>query len=84
MHKSRQFINKSIKTYEKNIRIKNHLDKNIIFLDIDGVIQPPYYERRFDHDMEALQYYLANKYSDDIYLTFDKYDLQPSIMTGHI
>ena len=25
--------------------------------------------------MEALQYYLANKYSDDIYLTFDKYDL---------
>ena len=41
MHKSRQFINKSIKTYEKDIRIKNHLDKNIIFLDIDGVIQPP-------------------------------------------
>lgn len=75
MHKSRQFINKSIKTYEKDIRIKNHLDKNIIFLDIDGVIQPPSYERRFDHDMEALQYYLANKYSDDIYLTFDKYDL---------
>ena len=75
MHKSRQFINKSIKTYEKDIRIKNHLDKNIIFLDIDGVIQPPYYERRFEHDMEALQYYLANKYSDDIYLTFDKYDL---------
>lgn len=41
MHKSRQFINKSIKTYEKDIRIKNHLDKNIIFLDIDGLYSHP-------------------------------------------
>ena len=54
MHKSRQFINKSIKTYEKDIRIKNHLDKNIIFLDIDGVIHPPSYERIFDNEIERI------------------------------
>lgn len=49
--------------------------KNIIFLDIDGVLQPTYNKRRFDHDLEKMAQYLYEKYNDHIYLEIDKYDL---------
>ncbi|WP_296878121.1 HAD domain-containing protein [Thomasclavelia sp.] len=73
MHKSNQFINQA--RSREDFRIKNSKYNNIIFLDIDGVIQPPLFERRFAHDMDATAKYLSEKYNDDIYLTFDKYDL---------
>gem|GEM_PF-7095938 len=49
--------------------------KNIIFLDIDGVIQA--YDQRecFDHDLDKLVDYLCDKYNDPIYREMDKYDV---------
>jgi hypothetical protein len=47
----------------------------IIFLDIDGVIQPPWKQDRFKHDLEALRAEIAEKYQDPAYLEFNKYDL---------
>ena len=47
----------------------------IIFLDIDGVIQPTWKQDRFKHDMEALRAEIAEKYNEPEYLEFNKYDL---------
>lgn len=51
------------------------MHKNVIFLDIDGVLQPGYLQRRFKHDLEALQLHLAEKYDRPEYKQYDKYDL---------
>ena len=48
---------------------------NIIFLDIDGVIQPYNNQYRFEHNLNDLPEFLAAKFNDDIYKTIDKYDL---------
>jgi len=49
--------------------------KNVIFLDIDGVLQPTGSQLRFRHDLEKLKEDLALKYDNDEYLTMDQYDL---------
>lgn len=49
--------------------------KNIIFLDIDGVLQPYNNEFRFKHDLDATVEYLVQKYDDMIFKTMDKYDV---------
>ena len=52
MHKSFAFL-KNPKDNSKN---------NIIFLDIDGVIQPYSQDSRFEHELEKLPNYFAEKY----------------------
>ncbi|GAB6888474.1 hypothetical protein JCM13304A_19730 [Desulfothermus okinawensis JCM 13304] len=47
----------------------------IVFLDIDGVLQPSYYQRRFKHDLDKLQAGLAQKYNDSGFLKLNKYDI---------
>ena len=47
----------------------------VIFLDIDGVLQPPSKQTRFKHDLEALRRSLAGTFDDANYLSLDKYDL---------
>ena len=47
----------------------------VIFLDIDGVLQPYSFRDRFNHDLDKLQKELAVKYNDEAYLQMDKYDI---------
>lgn len=49
--------------------------KNVVFLDIDGVLQPTYNKKRFDHDLEKTAQYIYEKYNDPIYLQIDHHDL---------
>jgi len=49
--------------------------QKVIFLDIDGVIQPITSQKRFRYDLEQLRKDLAEKFKDEEYLTLDKYDL---------
>ena len=49
--------------------------RTAIFLDIDGVLQPPSSQTRFKHDLEELRRSLAERFDDQIYLDMDKYDL---------
>lgn len=51
------------------------MKKTVIFLDIDGVLQPLGSQDRFEHDMTKLKEELAQKYNNDEYLEMDKYDL---------
>lgn len=48
--------------------------RTVIFLDIDGVLQPPHSQARFRHDLEELRRGLADTLGDASYLDFDKYD----------
>ncbi|OAD21569.1 hypothetical protein THIOM_002659 [Candidatus Thiomargarita nelsonii] len=47
----------------------------VIFLDIDGVIQPLNNSERFEHDLVKLKEKLAHQYNNDEYLEMDQYDL---------
>lgn len=47
----------------------------VVFLDIDGVLQPVHNENRHKYDMSAIQRELAEKFNDDIYTKIDKYDV---------
>jgi hypothetical protein len=49
--------------------------RQVIFLDIDGVLQPYGRQDRFNHDLEQLKKDLAFKYNNDEYLEMDMYDL---------
>lgn len=49
--------------------------RTVIFLDIDGVLQPTWKQDRFKHDMDELRRTLAARYANDEYLTMDRYDL---------
>lgn len=49
---------------------------NIIFLDIDGVLQPHSSKKRFEYDPEPLIEYLCKKTNNDIYRKIDSYDLR--------
>lgn len=49
--------------------------RTVIFLDIDGVLQPTNSNQRFQHDLAALKTQLAVKYHNDDYLKMDQYDL---------
>ncbi len=48
--------------------------KKVIFLDIDGVLQPLSSQKRFDHDMDELQEQLSVE-SDEGYQKLNKYDI---------
>lgn len=77
MHKTLDLI--SEKKYDRthvlqNCKIEDG-KKNIIFLDIDGVIQPYDQRERFDHDLIRLIDYLCEKYNDPVYRKMDKYDV---------
>lgn len=63
LEKNRLFLNKKMKL------------NNIIFLDIDGVLQPYNNDNRFNHNLDKLQTYLSEKFKDEIYLNMDKFDL---------
>ena len=65
MHKSLDFLKKQ----------KTDIKKNVIFLDIDGVIQPYSNQYRFDHDFESVINHIVKKFNDDIYRYMDMYDL---------
>ncbi len=47
----------------------------VIFLDIDGVLQPLSSQKRFRHNLEELLVQLASTYQNDEYLKMDRYDL---------
>ena len=47
----------------------------IIFLDIDGVLQPYDNCERFNHNLKDAAREIAEKYNDKIYLTMDPYDI---------
>ena len=47
----------------------------IIFLDIDGVLQPYDNNERFKHNLEETVKEVAVKYNDTIYFTMDPYDV---------
>ncbi len=49
--------------------------RNVIFLDIDGVLQPPGRQNRFQHDLEKLRERLAAQFDDAAYLEISEYDL---------
>ncbi|MYB56916.1 MAG: hypothetical protein F4X51_11035 [Gemmatimonadetes bacterium] len=49
--------------------------RRVVFLDIDGVLQPPSQQNRFKHDLDQLRGSLAKKFNDVSYLDMDKYDL---------
>ena len=51
------------------------LRRIVIFLDIDGVLQPPSKQTRFKHDLDELRRSLADTFDDATYLSMDKYDL---------
>lgn len=50
-------------------------NKSIVFLDVDGVICPYGFSRRWDHNLENTAEYLAKKYNDDLYLRMPISDL---------
>lgn len=64
----------SVNKYEE---LKNRPDekRRVVFLDIDGVLQPVNAQDRFKHDMEALKAELAEKYGDEHFLELNKYDV---------
>ena len=47
----------------------------VIFLDIDGVLQPDSSQRRFKQNLDALRSDLSERFQDPIYRSLDKYDL---------
>ena len=47
----------------------------VIFLDIDGVLQPYSDQKRFEHDLHELLKTLAEEYEDELYLDLDRFDL---------
>ena len=48
--------------------------RRVVFLDIDGVLQPTSSQKRFDHDLEALRESLAERFGAE-YREFNEYDL---------
>ncbi len=53
----------------------NRRTRTVVFLDIDGVLQPHGRQNRFDHDLQHLRERLAGSFDDARYLHMDKYDL---------
>jgi DNA-binding transcriptional regulator YhcF (GntR family) len=67
MHKALDFL--------KGTNLEENKKKKIIFLDIDGVIQPYNNTKRFDHNREKTLEYIVEKYHNEIYRTMDIYDV---------
>ena len=57
--------------------------QRIIFLDIDGVLQPTSSQKRFDHDLEALRERLAER-SGAKYREVNPYDLGAVVHDWHV
>ncbi len=51
------------------------MSRTVIFLDIDGVLQPLGSQKRFRHDLKELRRELAARFENDEYLEMDRYDL---------
>jgi len=49
--------------------------RKVIFLDIDGVLQPNGEQERFRFNLDQLRKDLAEKFNNNQYLEMDKYDL---------
>lgn len=72
MHKGKDLFKDNY--YEKN-KLDEIVDENrVVFLDIDGVLQPGT-QKRFDHDNKKLKEYLHKKYNDPRYLEAKDYDI---------
>ena len=54
----------------------------IIFLDIDGVLQPNWSQKRFGHDLEALRENLAERFGAE-YREMNPYDLGAVVHDWH-
>lgn len=54
---------------------KRDSDRRVVFLDIDGVLQPTDREDRFNHDLDETCRMLVEKFGDQGYLMLDKYDV---------
>lgn len=50
-------------------------ERHVVFLDIDGVLQPCSSQKRFEHDMEQTRADIAEKMGDSRCLELDKYDV---------
>ncbi len=50
-------------------------ERHVVFLDIDGVLQPCSSQKRFDHDLIQTRADIAEKMGDSRYLELDKYDV---------
>ncbi len=57
------------------INKKEDSERKVIFLDIDGVMQPCCNENRFRHDIRQTQKDVAEKMGDEGYLKLDRYDV---------
>ena len=54
------------------INKKEDSERKVIFLDIDGVMQPCCNENRFRHDIRQTQKDVAEKMGDEGYLKLDR------------
>ncbi len=50
-------------------------ERCVLFLDIDGVLQPLESQKRFNYDLDGLKNILAEQLNDDCFLHLDKYDV---------
>ncbi|MCI8729765.1 MAG: hypothetical protein HFH59_08385 [Lachnospiraceae bacterium] len=50
-------------------------ERHVVFLDIDGVLQPCSSQKRFDHNLIQTRADIAEKMGDSRYLELDKYDV---------
>ncbi len=60
---------------EEKLKKRPDEERKVVFLDIDGVLQPTTAQDRFNHNMESLKKELAEKYNDNHFLELDKYDV---------
>ncbi len=67
----------NLRREEEYYRHNRHFldEKCVLFLDIDGVLQPTWSQKRFDYDLDALQKEMAEFFNDEGYLKMDKYDI---------
>ena len=59
----------------RHMEKKRDSDRRVVFLDIDGVLQPTDREDRFNHDLDETCRMLVEKFGDQGYLMLDKYDV---------
>ena len=59
----------------RHMEKKMDRDRRVVFLDIDGVIQPTSSEERFNHDLNETCRMLAERFGDQGFLRLDKYDV---------
>ena len=62
-------------TAEQRLLGREDDKRHVVFLDIDGVLQPCTSQKRFEHDISQTQVDMAKRMKDDRYLELDKYDV---------